>query len=83
MLITDVQPDTPAAKAGLKPGDVIVEFAGKPVASPQELQGVVERAKIGGEQATVVLRDGKRVTLNVTLREQPEDVAAGGNAPRR
>jgi serine protease Do len=82
VLISDVQPDTPAAKAGMQPGDVIVEFAGAPVASPQELQGVVERAKIGGEQAMVVLRDGKRVTLNVTLREQPEDVAAGGNAPQ-
>ena len=39
VLVTEVQPDTPAAKAGLKAGDIILEFAGKPVSSPRELQG--------------------------------------------
>ena len=45
VLVAQVFPDTPAAKAGLKPGDVIVGFAGKPVSSPQELQGFVEMVK--------------------------------------
>ena len=42
VLVTEVRPDTPAAKAGLKPGDIVLQFAGKPVSSPRELQGVVE-----------------------------------------
>jgi serine protease Do len=73
VLVTDVQSDTPAGKAGLKSGDVIVEFAGKAVASPQELQGVVERTEIGGKAMLVVVRDGKRMDLTVTLGEQPQE----------
>ena len=82
VLVTDVQPDTPAAKAGMKSGDVIVEFAGTRVATPQELQGLVERAEIGSKQPMVVLRDGKRVTLNVTVREQPEEYGLADEAPQ-
>jgi len=82
VLVTEVQPDTPAGKAGLKSGDVIVEFAGKPVASPQELQGVVERTEIGGKAPIVVVRDGKRVNLTVTLGEQPENYGLARNESR-
>ena len=82
VLATDVQPDTPAAKAGMKSGDVIVEFAGTRVASPQELQGLVERTEIGSKQAMVVLRDGKRVTLKVTVREQPQEYGLAGSGPQ-
>ncbi len=70
-VVADVFPDTPAAAAGVKAGDVIVGFAGHPVASPQELQTSVEQAAIGGRQPLDVLRDGKRTTLEVTVKEQP------------
>jgi serine protease Do len=70
-LVAKVFPDTPAAAAGVKPDDVIVEFAGKPVANFQELQSVVEQAAVGSRQPLVVLRDGKRTTLEVTVQEQP------------
>ena len=73
VVIADVQPNTPAAAAGVKAGDVIVEFSGKPVTTPQELQGVVEQAPIGTKEALTVLRDGKETTLTVTVREQPAD----------
>jgi serine protease Do len=73
VVISDVQPNTPAAAAGLKAGDVVIDFAGKPVASPQELQQAVEQASIGGKQALTIMRDGKRMTLDVTAREQPAD----------
>ena len=73
VLVTQVQDDTPAAKAGMKPGDVVVEFAGKPVASPQELHGVVERADIGKKHTAVVIRDGKRTKLDIKVLEQPKD----------
>ncbi|MCH5373751.1 MAG: trypsin-like peptidase domain-containing protein [Planctomycetes bacterium] len=47
VVVTDVFPNTPAAKAGVKSGDVIVEFAGVAVSSPQELQTLVEQAQMG------------------------------------
>ena len=72
-LITDVQKDSPAAVAGMKPQDVVVEFAGQPVHSPRQLQAVVGRAPLGSTQPLVVLRDGKRVTLQVSVREQPKN----------
>ncbi len=76
-----ISPDSPAAKAGFKAGDVIVEFAGKAVAGPQELQGLVEQSPIGKEQTMVVLRDGKRVELKVSPTEMAgEPVAAGDKA---
>lgn len=73
VVVADVQPNTPAAAAGVKAGDVIIAFSGKAVSSPQELQLVVEQSPIGGSQPLTVLRDGKRMTLNVTAREQPAD----------
>ena len=73
VLVTDVQSATPAEKAGLKPGDVIVEYAGKPVAHPRELQALVERTKIDGKESLVVVRDGKRITLHVAPGQQPDD----------
>ena len=80
VLVTEVRPNTPAAKAGVKPGDIILQFAGKAVSSPRELQGLVERAKIGSTLPLAVLRDGKQMTLNVTCRELPGDLALAGNA---
>jgi serine protease Do len=71
VLVGDVQQNTPAAKAGVKTGDVIVEFNGRKVTSTNELQFHVEQTKIGSTVPLVVLRDGKRVTLQVTLEEQP------------
>ncbi len=73
VLVTDVMPDTPGEGAGLKAGDVIVEFAGRKMTTPTELQGTVERTEIGSRQALVVVRDGKRRELTVTVGEQPAD----------
>lgn len=71
VLVTEVQPNSPAAKAGIQPQDVIVEFGGATVASPRNLQALAGRAAIGSAQPVVVLRDGKRVELKVTVQEQP------------
>lgn len=73
VLVSDVQSNTPAAKAGLQAGDVVLEFAGKTVRSPQELQGAVEQSPIDRPAKLVALRDGKRIELNVTLEQQPGD----------
>ena len=70
-LVTDVFPDSPAAKAGIQPQDVIVEFGGQPIAHSAQLPAIAGRSPIGSKQPVVVLRDGKRVELSLTLREQP------------
>jgi serine protease Do len=73
VLAAEVTPDSPAVKAGLKPGDVIVEFAGKAVSTPQELQAAVEQAPTGREQTMSIVRDGNRTTLKVN----PAELAVG------
>jgi serine protease Do len=70
-LVTDVFPDSPAAKAGIQPQDVIVEFAGQHISSSAQLPAIAGRTTIGSKQPVVVLRDGKRVELSMTMREQP------------
>jgi serine protease Do len=72
-LVTEVRPSSPAEKAGIKPQDVIVEFAGAKIYEPRNLSALASRAAIGTAQPVVVLRDGKRVELKVTVLEQPEN----------
>ncbi len=83
VLVTEVQPNTPAAKAGLRPGDIILQFEGKAISRPRELQWMVERTKVGSSQSLVVLRDGKRMTLNVTPAELPGNMTAARSTPRQ
>jgi serine protease Do len=72
VLIGQVQPDTPAAKAGLKSGDLIVEMNGKEVQSVHRFRNRVAAKGEGTEVALVVLRDGKRMKLKVKLGALPE-----------
>ncbi len=68
-LVADVSKDAPAAKAGLKSGDLITEFGGKQVAGPHELTRMVAQTKPGDTARVVVLRDGKPVTLEARIAE--------------
>ncbi len=73
VLVAEVHPNTPAAKADIREGDVITEFAGQPARSPRELQSLVERAPLGKPQTVKVLRDGRTVSLQVTLEALPDE----------
>lgn len=79
VVVTDVYPDTPAAKAGLRSGDVIVEFDGKPIATPQELQVVVERSELGKALPLTVVRQGKQLRLSFVAEEQPSSFGVTRN----
>lgn len=67
-----------ADKAGLKPLDVITDFAGEPVRRANDLQEIVERLPIGSSQSVKVLRGGEVIELQVQLApiEDPTDVPA-------
>jgi serine protease Do len=80
VLVPEVTKGSAAEKAGLKPGDVIIELNGKPVETAKELQGRVAALKPDTDVDLVVLRDGKRETVSAKLSERPAkgQVAKGG-----
>jgi serine protease Do len=63
--------DSPAAKAGLRSGDVIVEFDGKPVKSPKQLTEYVADSPVGKVAQLKYVRDGRVQTAAVSLGERP------------
>ncbi|MGC9008531.1 MAG: PDZ domain-containing protein, partial [Halothiobacillaceae bacterium] len=74
-LIAQVQPGSPADKAGLKAGDVILAFDGRPIDDNAQLPARVAGAEIGKRVEVQVLREGKERTLAVTIQALPDDLA--------
>ncbi len=61
----------PAAAAGMRPGDVIIEMDGTMIRTFEELQQVLRSHKVGDKVTIVVIRENQRIELNVTLGETP------------
>jgi serine protease Do len=70
-VVADVKPDTPAANGGLKSGDVILEFEGKPVKDSRQLKFAVAATAPGQKVKLGYLRDGKNEIATVTVGEIP------------
>jgi serine protease Do len=66
-LVSSVVEGSPAAKAGIKSGDVITEYDGRKVARADELPRVVAESPVGREVPVTVIRDGTRVSLRATI----------------
>ena len=83
-LVGQVLPNSPAAKAGLKAGDVITEYDGHAIASAGDLPTLVAATPIGQTASLKVLRDGKPITLDAQIAElsEPQQVAAANNPAR-
>src|SRR5688572_25133809 len=82
-LVSEVTPDSPAEDAGLKAGDVVLEFNGKAVRDSRNLKLQVAQIAPGKEVPVKISRDGKVQELEVTLKEFPQDkaLAKGKTAP--
>ncbi|HKE13878.1 MAG TPA: DegQ family serine endoprotease [Kofleriaceae bacterium] len=78
-LVSDVTADSPASRAGLARGDVVVGFNGQQVDSAGRFRNLVASAAVGGTVKIDVLRNGRKVALSAVLGEAPRTAAAGGD----
>jgi len=67
VLFSDVRPGSPAAKAGLRGGDKMIRFAGKDIKNLMDFTYMLRTYKPGDTVEVVVMRDGREVTVSVTL----------------
>jgi serine protease Do len=82
-LIAQVVPGSPAEEGGIRQGDVIVEFDGKPVADSQGLPRVVATTAVGKTVVVKVLREGKEVNLRVKVGEMEEKAKTAAVPPQQ
>jgi serine protease Do len=84
-LVGDVTPKSPAEKAGLRNGDIIVEFNGKKVTDSRHLKLEVAKVKPGETVPIEILRDGDTKKLDVAVKEMPgsETLAKGDSRDNR
>jgi len=80
-LVAEVTPDSPAAKAGIKPGDVITSVAGNAIGTPRDLAVDVAAIKPGEQAKIDVLRDGTTQTLTASVESLPTETASDSTSP--
>jgi serine protease Do len=81
-VVSQVSSNGPADKAGVKPGDVVTEFNGRPIANTTDLQKMVSSSKPGTSVALKVMRNGKEQTLHATVEELDLDAERGQRQTR-
>jgi serine protease Do len=75
VVIVDVMEDTPASRAGVRPGDIVVALEGRPVTDTRGLQRLIARAPVDGDVRLTILRKDGRKALPVRLMAMPRPVA--------
>ena len=74
-LVGDIATGSPAEKAGIKRGDIILEFNGKNVHDVGNLRNMVAQSKVGAEVPVLILRGKKEYALKVIIAELPKEIA--------
>jgi serine protease Do len=82
-LVSEVSKDSPAAKAGIKQGDLIVSFDGKPVADVTDLRNRVAMTPPGTMVDLTLIRSGRQEDLTVKVEEQPADMTTQLGTPQQ
>ncbi|WP_293704653.1 DegQ family serine endoprotease [uncultured Parasutterella sp.] len=72
-LIAQIEKNGPADKAGLRDGDIVIEYNGKPIADIRELSQAVASTKPGAKVKVKAMREGKPVNLVIVVGEMPTD----------
>jgi len=72
--VNQVLPGTPADKAGMKDGDILLEFNNEKITDVEHFRDIVASAKVGSTLAIKLLRGNKEEGIKVTLAEQPADL---------
>src|SRR2546421_1399996 len=81
-LVSTVEPGGPADKAGIKPGDVILSFNGKPIETSNQLPPLVASTKPGAKAQLELWREGKKQNLNIAVGEMPNEKVASNEKPQ-
>jgi serine protease Do len=76
VLVGSVAPGSPAARAGLQKGDILVQMNGKPLTTAAQLQEFIREATVGQSVSLTYMRSSSRRTVNLTLVEMPADISA-------
>ena len=79
-LVADVTPDSPAAKAGIERGDIIINFDDHKIKDSRDLPAKVAATPVGEEVELTVLRDGRKKQLKVSVGELAADGSFHGKA---
>mgnify|MGYP006272398897 CR=1 FL=1 len=71
--VSAVEPNSPAAAAGVRPGDIVLTFDGEEITEPASLVLLLTRSPVGTDVPMEIIRDGKPETLTVTIGRRPHD----------
>ncbi|MBY0566356.1 MAG: trypsin-like peptidase domain-containing protein [Hyphomonadaceae bacterium] len=87
-VVTRVTPGGPAATAGLRPGDIVLKFGERDVTDSRSLTRMVGEAQVGSEVVLEIVREGRRMNVNVAIERLEEGepgrrVAEGEDTPER
>lgn len=81
-LVSQVNPESPAEKGGMKPGDVIVSVNGRTLDGSKQLPSLVAKIKPGNTATIGVVRDGKAVSLTIKIGKMPTDESSVASGKR-
>jgi S1-C subfamily serine protease len=71
IVVVDVQPQSPAASAGLLIGDIVIAMAGTPIREPEDLHGALRPERVGQRAIASIMRGGELRDVEVTVGERP------------